>query len=721
MPVGSHKDSFKAHQIVKKLAGNDSGRVLAKMAADIILDFVKSQRQICAEKPLDILPPDLSAYELEKLDQSLIAVDALCGKCEESHDNACFVNQARRALIAAKTGADLGTSFDGRKTIDELIKDAQRIAEEKKKSSVPSQEDMSRLNASFVVEDRQSALVKELEGFREREIFRDTLTDEIVETIRSVSSGNYAAEMPVHDDPQLGKLASAFNMMLKAIKETVSNLDHLVAERSGELKQIMNTVPAGIISINPEGRVNPEHSLSSEDILGQRELPGRDFADLLGLTRRRENERQQLLGFLDFFRQGLIPEEDMAGLNPFPEIELESESSASKWIKLSYHMLSEKAGADADILVIIEDITRQKELALENERAESENTHLRALAEDPDLFRDFLSEMKKVLVEASEAIDYLKVHPGSLDTVNRLYRGVHTIKGVAASMGLRQIVAATGSLEEKLSGLRGGDELTAELAEETIATIKVLDSHLHSMSESASKLLGTDGLCDHDIHLKISLKKLKDFENRLKKGNTTDASTIAFELVKSLQELSAKTAFARTTKMISGLAQRLGKNVNFVFEGAETPVNCEVAKLLNAALVHLIRNALDHGIECPEDRIEEGKSDTAILRLRVLREDSNLTLEVIDDGRGIDPLKMRAAAVKKGFLSADETAALSDIEAQKLIFRPVFSSAESVTDVSGRGVGMDAVLATVRNDLRGSIDLNSFPGRGTTVKITVPL
>lgn len=721
MPVGSHKDSFKAHQIVKKLAGTDSGRVLAKIAADIILDFVKSQRQICSEKPLDILPQDLSPYEAEKLDQALLAVDSLCGKCEESHDNACFVNQARRALIAAKTGADLGTAFDGRKTIEDLLKDAQRIAEDKKNLAAPSPDEMAHLSASFVVDDRQAALVKELEAFREREIFRDTLTDEIVETIRSVSSGNYAAEMPVHDDPQLGKLASAFNMMLKAIKETVSNLDRLVAERSGELKQIMNTVPAGILSINPEGRVNPEHSLSAEEILDVRELPGRDFADLLGLTRRRENERQQLLSFLDFFRQGLIPEEDMAGLNPFPELELESESSASKWIKLSYHMLSENGGADSNILVIIEDITRQKELALENERAESENSHLRALAEDPDLFRDFLSETKKVLAEASASLAYLKANPGSLDTVNRLYRGVHTVKGVAASMGLKQIVAATGNLEEKLSGLRNGDELTAELSAETGETIRVLDSQLLAMNESAANLLGSDGLEDNDIHLKISMKKLKDFESLLKAGTPSESSSLAVSLIRSLQEIPARTAFARTTKMIPGLAQRLGKNVKFVFDSADTPVNCETAKLLNAALVHLVRNALDHGIECPEDRICDGKEDSAVLRLSVLRSDTALELSLSDDGRGIDPGRMRAIALKKGFLSSEEISALSDKEAQNLIFRPGFSSAESVSDVSGRGVGMDAVLATIRNDLHGSIKLESFPAKGTSVILTVPL
>ena len=137
MPVGSHKDAFKAHQLVKKLIGSQPSRVLAQMAADILLDFVKNQRQICAGKPPETLPPDGRDYEEGRLDGALVAVDSLCGKCEESHDNSCFVNQARRALIAAKTGIDLGTLFDGKKKLEELIAMAQGMAAKRPAASGP--------------------------------------------------------------------------------------------------------------------------------------------------------------------------------------------------------------------------------------------------------------------------------------------------------------------------------------------------------------------------------------------------------------------------------------------------------------------------------------------------------------------------------------------------------------------------------------------------------
>ncbi len=232
MPIGSHNDAFKAYQSVKKLAGKSANPVLARLTADILLDFVKNIRQINPTFMLDNLPDDSTPYESQKLDNALESVESLCGKCRENHDNACFVNQSRRILIFAKTGADLGSQFDGAKSLAQLLEDAFSCGSSDKKICHDSQDNSCE---EKVTPEAYAELKRKYEELRDKDVFRGTLIDEIVDTIKSVSEGNLEAEMPVHDDHQLGNLATAFNIMLKTINRSMSHLDHLVAERVADL------------------------------------------------------------------------------------------------------------------------------------------------------------------------------------------------------------------------------------------------------------------------------------------------------------------------------------------------------------------------------------------------------------------------------------------------------------------------------------------------------
>ncbi len=235
MTIGSHNDAFKAYQFVKKLSGKEAEPVLARRAADILLDFVRNHRQIDPNFIIERLPEDRTLYDAEKLDNALNAVESLCGKCNENHDNACFVNQARRILISAKTGVDLGSDFDGKQSLAQLLETA-RIKScmgEKTSDFCYSEDSLEQTQSPESYAD----LKRKYEELREKDVFRATLIEEIVSTIRSVSDGNLEAEMPVHDDPQLGQLATAFNIMLKTINKSMSHLDRLVAERTSELNK----------------------------------------------------------------------------------------------------------------------------------------------------------------------------------------------------------------------------------------------------------------------------------------------------------------------------------------------------------------------------------------------------------------------------------------------------------------------------------------------------
>lgn len=176
--------------------------------------------------------------------------------------------------------------------------------------------------------------------------------------------------------------------------------------------------------------------------------------------------------------------------------------------------------------------------------------------------------------------------------------------------------------------------------------------------------------------------------------------------------------FQKNAKMVRDVARRSGKQVSLEISGESTELDKTIADELADPLVHMIRNALDHGIETPEERAATGKPATASLRIAAEHQSGQILISISDDGRGLDPERIRHKAVQKGLM--EETAQLSNEEVFRLIFAPGFSTAEKITDISGRGVGMDVVRQHVES-LRGHIGIESQLGKGTTFLIHLPL
>jgi two-component system chemotaxis sensor kinase CheA len=180
------------------------------------------------------------------------------------------------------------------------------------------------------------------------------------------------------------------------------------------------------------------------------------------------------------------------------------------------------------------------------------------------------------------------------------------------------------------------------------------------------------------------------------------------------------TVFNKFPRIVRDLAKALGKKVNLHLEGTETELDRSIIETIKDPLTHLIRNAIDHGIEPPSERIQLGKPQEGNLILRAYQEGGQVVIEVDDDGRGIDIEKIKKKAIEKGFMSYEEADRASEKELLNLIFKPGFSTAETVTQLSGRGVGMDVVKANIEK-LGGSIEINTVLGKGTNVKIKIPL
>ncbi|MBC7527322.1 MAG: chemotaxis protein CheW [Chthonomonadaceae bacterium] len=180
------------------------------------------------------------------------------------------------------------------------------------------------------------------------------------------------------------------------------------------------------------------------------------------------------------------------------------------------------------------------------------------------------------------------------------------------------------------------------------------------------------------------------------------------------------TVFNRFPRMIRDLAQKLGKEVEFVVEGKETELDRSVVEIIGDPLVHMLRNSVDHGIETPEEREDRGKSRTGTVTLRARHQENHIVIEIEDDGKGMSPAALRAIAVRKGLLTSEAAYRLTDREALQIIFAPGFSTAAVVSEVSGRGVGMDIVKSNLER-LGAIMDIQSEIGEGSRFTIKLPL
>jgi two-component system chemotaxis sensor kinase CheA len=179
-----------------------------------------------------------------------------------------------------------------------------------------------------------------------------------------------------------------------------------------------------------------------------------------------------------------------------------------------------------------------------------------------------------------------------------------------------------------------------------------------------------------------------------------------------------KATVLKIARLVRDLARRRESMIHFISAGEDTEIDRNMVDLINDPLVHLVRNAVDHGIEPPEERERNGKPREGTLWLKAYHSGGNVIVEISDDGRGLDHNKIIQKAISKGLIQSGEN--MSESEVINLIFQPGFSTADKVTDVSGRGVGLDVVRKAVEA-LRGRVDVSSEPGKGCTFSICLPL
>ena len=219
----------------------------------------------------------------------------------------------------------------------------------------------------------------------------------------------------------------------------------------------------------------------------------------------------------------------------------------------------------------------------------------------------------------------------------------------------------------------------------------------------------------------------KRYPKELLRGKFGDAMAFQARVLNDLQRSVMKIRmvpvdqlFRRFPRMVRDVSRQCGREVDLDISGQDTDLDKGILDAIAEPLTHLVRNAVSHGIEPPEERRKLGKKPQGVIRLNAYHHGNQVVVEVIDDGRGIDAQKIRAKAIELGMTTSEEAARMSEAEVLDFIFRPGFSTAEQVTEVSGRGVGMD-VVQSVLHRLKASISVETRPGQGTTFRLKLPL
>ena len=423
-----------------------------------------------------------------------------------------------------------------------------------------------------------------------------------------------------------------------------------------------------------------------------------------------------------------------------------------------------------------------------------------------EVVREFLLETHENLSQLDLDLVTLEKEPTERETLARVFRTLHTIKGTAGFLGFPRLQAVSHAAENLLSRLRAGEILfNPEIASSLLAVVDAIRRTLASLEQSGGEGEGdgdysaliqtlerlrqtggtapaaaapgpvsivapppprpaasppslagaapppgpaeageprTQAVSDSAIRVDVGLlDKLMTLvgelvlaRNQIIQFSTSQEDAAFLGTVQRLNllttELQASVMKTRMQpigniwnkfpRVVRDLAVACGKQVRLTLEGQETELDKTIVEAIRDPLTHLVRNAVDHGIETPEQRETAGKPAEGRLALHAFHEGGKVIIEIADDGRGIDPQRVRDKAVAAKVITLEQADRLGEHELLNLVFLPGFSTADRVTHFSGRGVGMDVVRTNVEK-IGGTVDIDSRPGRGTTLKMKIPL
>jgi len=370
----------------------------------------------------------------------------------------------------------------------------------------------------------------------------------------------------------------------------------------------------------------------------------------------------------------------------------------------------------------------------------------------------FLSEGREHIAELTEALNEMETTPSSEDAVAAAFRAVHSIKGMAAAMGYTVVTERANAMESALDSLRRGDAQVTpsllghlideadELAREIEAAViqpvpeavdgaAINPAPVATAAPESARKVNThvrvrasrlDALMNLVGEIEIARGRMERDLARINDEQLASSFESASRLLHELRDqvigarmVPVGQVFERFPRLVRETARTLDKEVDFTLDGADIELDRTILDRIGDPVMHLLRNSLDHGIEAAAERERDGKTLRGRLTLSAQREAGYVLIRVADDGRGIDRERVLKRARELDLVDHDASS-LDDVALLRVLAHPGFSTASSITDVSGRGVGLDVVDAAVRI-LGGTIEIKSVTGRGTAITLRLPL
>ena len=398
--------------------------------------------------------------------------------------------------------------------------------------------------------------------------------------------------------------------------------------------------------------------------------------------------------------------------------------------------------------------------------------------ENENMIYMFHAESTEILENMEESLLFLQNNEVDFEKINSIFRAFHTIKGGAAIFNFEKLVDFTHKFETLLDKIREKklniddsiismllnvkdnigemlDQIIQNNCQEVydndlILKIKILKDELNNILTSkntkkiepklsvkqpttvmtkhttlkveASKI---DKLINILGEMVITTASITEYSQRIKDKQLKESIDLLSKLLEELREISMKTrmvpigeTFNKYKRVVRDLSIKLSKDVQLEIVGAETELDKTIIEKISDPIMHIIRNSLDHGIESKEERLSKNKPEIATIKLSSFHEAGNIVIKIEDDGAGLNKEKILQKAIEKDLISSDEKLMESDIFA--LIFKAGFSTVDKVSDISGRGVGMDVVKQNIE-ELRGFIEIDSEKDKGTSITIKLPL
>ncbi|MFT3850323.1 MAG: HAMP domain-containing protein [Propionivibrio sp.] len=549
-----------------------------------------------------------------------------------------------------------------------------------------------RLERNLVIAAMLIVLALVVTGFVAAYISIMRAVNGLSDAVSTMASGDLDARVEVTTRDELGDVGLRFNEMAKNLAERTAQL----REKSNDIHTLLLHMPQGVLTVVGNGVIHPEYSAYLENIFETKEVAGKCAMDFLfGRSGLGADDRAQIEATLsaclgedrmnfDFNAHLLVGE--IASTLPDGRV---------KTLELGWSPICDENGVVEKLMVCVRDVTqlRQLEAEAEEQRRELEMIgQILAVQQEKfndfvDSARNFVSENEKLLRAAGEL---------SADRVTQLFRNMHTIKGNARTYGLLHLTNVVHEAEQAYDDLRRNGGVAFD-REALLAQLREVSGSVERYASLNAVKLGRKGpgrRASAEKYYMVPRAELEQLRAELDavdlRAAQRDAMAAALSRARSGLHLigteSLRDLLAGVFASLPSLARELGKEAPRL---AGIHIRTQASDLLRNVFMHLYRNSMDHGIETAAERRAAGKPDAGEIRLDAALDGDRLVLSLKDDGKGLALGRIRRQAAERGLL-ADASAGADD-EAAKLIFAAGFSTAKAVTEVSGRGVGMDAV------------------------------